>query len=533
MINIYQLFPRLFGNRNTNPKYDGDINENGCGHFDDINDNILKTLSDLGFTHIWLTGILRHATQTEHSTIGLKPNHPDITKGKAGSPYSITDYYDLDPDLAINPAERMSEFDQLIKRIHKHGLKVIMDFVPNHLSREYHSQKSDIEQFGAHDDKNVFFSPNNNFYYCPGQSFASPLHNNDTAYSEIPAKATGNDVFRPDPSVNDWYDTVKLNYGVDYSDGSRHFDPIPDTWNKMLHIVKYWCYKGVDGFRVDMAEMVPVEFWRWMIANVRENYDILFIAEIYQPALYNSFIEAGFDYLYDKIDFYNIVEQVLAGNRPASAISDVWKNLNGNDDRMLRFMENHDEKRLASPHFLGDANAARPAMVLAALMNKGPMMIYNGQACGEPALGATGYSGDDGRTSIFDYCSMPNLQRWFNGTLNEKQLALTDFYKELLRLRNSNKAFSQGAFYDLMWCNPWYSNFDPQYVYAFLRYTENQRVLVVVNFNHHESRNVSVKIPADALELMGMRHFYDSMSGFESEVYEVSLEPSGMKLMYL
>lgn len=539
MINIYQLFPRLFGNRNTHCVKHGSIIENGCGHFVNIDDNALKALSGLGFSHIWLTGVLRHATQTEYNDIGLKGNHPDITKGKAGSPYSITDYYDLDPDLAETPSERMSEFEQLVDRIHSFGIKVIIDFVPNHLSREYHSHRDDIEQFGKHDNDKVFFSPDNNFYYCPGQDFVAPVATCDDAYHETPAKATGNDVFRPNPSINDWYDTVKLNYGIDYGDGSRHFDHIPDTWNKMLHIVKFWCSKGVDGFRVDMAEMVPVEFWRWMIADVKSAYNVLFIAEIYQPGLYSGFIEAGFDYLYDKMDFYNTVERVMTGNASASAISDVWKSLNGYDDKMLRFMENHDEKRLASPHFLGDAYVARPAMVLAALMNKGPLMIYNGQACGEPALGAQGYSGDDGRTSIFDYCAMPNLQRWINGglfdgaLLDEGQKGLFDFYKELLVLRNGNEAFCEGAFYDLMWCNPWYSHFDPQFVYAFLRYTDKQRVLVVVNFNRHESRTVQVKIPADALELMGMKRSSGGMDDFDGDVYEVCLPPSGFKMLYL
>ena len=533
MINIYQLFPRLFGNKNTANKFNGSKTENGCGRFNDIDNDVLKKLAETGFSHIWLTGILRHATQTDYSSIGLKQNHPDITKGKAGSPYSITDYYDLDPDLAVNPADRMYEFGQLVERIHQHGMKVIIDFVPNHLSREYHSQNIDIEQFGANDDKTVVFSSNNNFYYCPGQVFVSPAKNDGSSYGEQPAKATGNDVFSPNPSINDWYDTVKLNYGIDYSNGSRHFDPIPDTWHKMLHIVRHWCAKGVDGFRVDMAEMVPVEFWRWLIANVREGYNPLFIAEIYRPELYNSFLEAGFDYLYDKVDFYNTIEPILMGNSPASAVSSIWKNINGNDDKMLRFMENHDEKRLASPHFLGDANSAKPAMALAALMNKGPLMIYNGQACGEPALGAQGYSGDDGRTSIFDYCAMPLLQKWLNDDLDDRQNGLLAFYKDLLKLRNSNEAFSEGAFYDLMWCNPWYSHFDPQYVYAFLRYTEKQRILVVVNFNRHEARTVQVKVPADALELMGMKGFFGDMANFDGETYEVSIEPLGMKLVYL
>ncbi len=540
MINIYQLFPRLFGNKNTQCVKNGSISENCCGHFADIDNNALKALSDLGFSHIWLTGVLRHATQTGYDNVGLEPNHPDITKGKAGSPYAITDYYDIDPDLATNPSERMAEFEQLVDRIHSHGMKVIIDFVPNHLSREYHSLNSEAPQFGTNDNTSMAFSPNNNFYYCVGQSLNVPcVINPDCPYVENPAKATGNDVFRPNPSINDWYDTIKLNYGVDYSNGSRHFGLIPDTWGKMLNIVEYWCYKGVDGFRADMASMVPVEFWRWLIANVKSNYQTVFLAEIYQPELYEEFLGAGFDYLYDKMGFYNIVESVLMENAPASSISDIWKNLNGHDDKMLRFLENHDEKRLASPHFLGDADVARPAMALAALMNRNPLMIYNGQACGEAALGQQGYSGDDGRTTIFDYYNMPDLQKWTNegkydtSLMNEKQRGLFDFYAELLKLRNTNEAFSMGDFYDLMWCNPWYSHFDPQFVYAFLRYTKGQKALVVVNFNRYESRTVQVRIPADALELMGVKHLSGGIDDFDSEVFEISLPPSGVKIIYL
>ena len=165
------------------------------------------------------------------------------------------------------------------------------------------------------------------------------------------------------------------------------------------------------------------------------------------------------------------------------------------DAHMLRFMENHDEKRLASPWFVGDAFAALPAVSLSALMNTGPFMVYNGQESGEDAVGEVGYSGDDGRTSIFDYCHMPQHQKWMNGgkfdggQFDEKQKQLFAYYRKLLHFRNEHSAISEGKFYDLMWCNPWYTNFDPQFVYAFLRYSESERLLVVVNFNRNEARD--------------------------------------------
>ncbi len=504
-INIYQLFPRLFGNKKQEQQFDGNKSKNGCGTFADINIKALDALKTLGITHIWLTGILRHATLTNYAAEGLKANHPDITKGMAGSPFAVTDYFDVDPDLATRPKERMNEFERLVKRMHRKGLKVIIDFIPNHLSREYHSLNQQHEQFGAHDDTSVAFHPMNNFYYCPGQQFQSPRDDN---YREFPAKASGNDIFSPCPDINDWYDTVKLNYGLDYRDGSTHFSPIPDTWRKMLEVILFWCGKGVDGFRVDMAEMVPVEFWNWLIAEVRKQYHPLLIAEIYKPKLYRSFLDAGFDFLYDKEGMYNTMESILCQGARADNLSHVWTSLEGIDDKMLRFMENHDEKRLASPYFVGDAFAALPAVIVAALMNRGSFMIYNGEENGEDAIGAKGYSGDDGRTSIFDYTNMPKHQAWMNdgqfdgGKSTERHKKLFSVYSKLLNIRLNHKAISEGAFYDLMWCNPWYSHFDPQYVYAFLRYHEDDRLLVVVNFNRNESRSQQVKIPADALALM-------------------------------
>ena len=570
-MNIYQLFVRTFGNKNTAPLFDGDKSQNGCGTFANINDNALESLKALGITHIWLTGVIRHSSMTAYPELGIKSTNPLITKGKAGSPYSIMDYYDIDPDLAVNPQNRMEEFEEALNRIHEKGMKVIMDFIPNHLAREYKSlcKPFDVEEFGEYDNKNVSFAKDNNFYYIPNQEFVIPsqqttdnsatqqLSNSATQYQEFPAKASGNDVFSPRPSVNDWYDAVKLNYGVDYqNNNTKHFDTIPNTWYKMLNIMQYWCEKGVDGFRVDMAEMVPVEFWYWSIHELRESHDAIMIAEIYQPHLYKEYVNAGFDYLYDKVGLYNTLENIYRYGQRADTITNVWNSLQGLGDAMLRFMENHDEVRLASRHFVGDAFKALPAVAMAALMNRGPFMIYNGQESGEDADGAVGFSGDDGRTSIFDYAVMPRHQKWmaggkFDGSeFTDEQRKLYDFYKKILNFRLTSDAINKGAFYDLMWVNPWYSNFDPQYVYAFLRYYNNDRLLIVINFNQNESRYCEVKIAEDALEYMSQRSMVNGQQSTATDVFtgekieynldEVStrgiamnLEPCGIKILKL
>lgn len=572
-MNIYQLFVRTFGNKNKDVVFDGDKSQNKCGTFADINDNALEALKTLGITHIWLTGVIRHSSMTAYPELGIKSSNPLITKGKAGSPYSIMDYYDIDPDLAVNPQNRMEEFEDVIQRIHDKGMKVIIDFIPNHLAREYKSlcKPMYVEDFGVNDNKNVVFAKDNNFYYCPDQQLVIPGQQTTvtelvevpwlrqaqpTQFLEFPAKASGNDVFSPQPSVNDWYDTVKLNYGVDYQNGSRCFEPIPNTWYKMLDVMTYWCERGVDGFRVDMAEMVPVEFWRWSINMLRENYEPIMIAEIYQPHLYKEFVYAGFDYLYDKVGLYNTLENIYRYGQRADSITNVWNDLQGLGDVMLRFMENHDELRLASEHFVGDAFKALPAVTMAALMNRGPFMIYNGQESGEDAKGAPGFSGDDGRTSIFDYAVMPKHQNWmaggrFDGSdFTDEQKRLFDFYSKLLNFRLNSSAINKGAFYDLMWVNPWYSNFDPQYVYAFLRYHDEERLLVVVNFNQNESRYCEVKISEDAVEYMGLRPTANGQQLTATDVFTgekieyeletlstrgiaMTLEPCGIKILKL
>ena len=420
---IYQVFTRLFGNNNNHCINNGSITENGCGKMADFTAKALGEIKKLGATHIWYTGIIEHATQTDYRRYNIRPDHPAIVKGKAGSPYAIKDYYDVDPDLAKDVPERMREFENLVQRTHRSGLKVIIDFVPNHVARQYHSdmQPDGTSQLGANDDTDYAFSPYNNFYYIPQSELHGQFDMKGAAaepYKEFPAKATGNNRFDAYPNINDWYETVKLNYGVDYQNGGTcHFNPIPDTWNKMLDILMFWAEKHIDGFRCDMAEMVPVEFWEWAIPQVKAKYPaLLFIAEVYNPKEYGNYLFRGkFDYLYDKVGLYDTLRAIVCGNESATAITRAWQSLGGIEKRMLNFLENHDEQRIASDFFASNPRKAIPALIVSACMNVNPMMIYFGQEFGELGMDSEGFSGRDGRTTIFDYWSVDTIRRWRNG----------------------------------------------------------------------------------------------------------------------
>ena len=480
---IYQVFTRLFGNNNNHCINNGSITENGCGKMADFTAKALGEIKKLGATHIWYTGIIEHATQTDYRRHNIQPDHPAIVKGKAGSPYAIKDYYDVDPDLAKDVPERMREFENLVQRTHRSGLKVIIDFVPNHVARQYHSdaQPDGTSQLGSNDDTNYAFSPYNNFYYIPKSELHGQFDMKGTAaesYREFPAKATGNNRFDAYPNITDWYETIKLNYGVDYQNGGTcHFDPIPDTWTKMLDIMLFWAGKNIDGFRCDMAEMVPVEFWEWAIPQVKEQYpSLLFIAEVYNPGEYKNYLFRGkFDYLYDKVGLYDTLRAVTCGYESATAITRSWQSLGGIEKRMLNFLENHDEQRIASDFFASNPRKAIPALIVSACMNTNPMMIYFGQEFGELGMDSEGFSGRDGRTTIFDYWSVDTIRRWRNGgkfdgkMLTEDQKHLYSIYKRLLTLCNEEKAISQGAFFDLMYANVNGWRFNEHKQYTFLR----------------------------------------------------------------
>jgi glycosidase len=530
---IYQLLPRLFTNNCNNCIPNGTIKQNGTGKMNDITVPVLKKLRDLGATHVWYTGVIRHATKTHYKDI---PDcNPYIVKGNAGSPYAITDYYDIDPDIAVRVKNRMREFEQLVERTHEAGMKVIIDFVPNHVARQYHSiaKPQGVEDLGENDNKDWAFSPDNNFYYMPGEQFAPgiDLGQGDDFYYEKPAMATGNDCFHPYPGINDWYETVKLNYGVDYATWQRHFSPIPSTWHKMLDILMFWANKGIDGFRCDMVHMVPVEFWGWAIPQVKEKYsNIIFIAELYDTAIYRDYIFNGhFDYLYDKVSLYDTLRAVTCGNASASAITGCWQAVEGIGDHMLNFLENHDEQRIASPQFANDPFCALPALVVSATISRSPFMIYQGQELGEPAIDAEGFSGQDGRTTIFDYWSIPTIRRWYNNgkcdttKLTNSERELRRFYKKLLRICNSEKTIAKGEFYDLMYANYNSMNFDK--VYAYYRHYRNEHLLIIANFGNQDE-NFNLNTPQHALDTMHLKPgTYHAIELLTSSKMTITIDP--------
>ena len=553
---IYQTLPRIYGAKSKTNKPNGDIKQNGCGKMQDYTAKALEQIKGLGCNYIWYTGLIEHAQKTDYSEFGIQHDNPTVVKGNAGSPYAIKDYYDIDPDLAHRVPARMKEFEQLVKRTHDAGLKMIIDFVPNHVARQYHSDShpADTRDLGADDDTTVAFSPQNNFYYLPGQALstvniaeartgtgteagtvtkaeavtvtkaeagteagvgaeAGAGVNSEEPYVENPAKVTGNDCFTACPGRNDWYETVKLNYGIDYMNGrSEHFGPdVPSTWHKMLHILQFWASKGIDGFRCDMAEMVPCQFWGWAIPQVKASHkDIIFIAEVYNPQEYRNYIFNGkFDYLYDKVGLYDTLRAVIAGDS-ASKITQCWQSVDDINGHMLNFLENHDEQRLASDFFAGQAEKGRPALLVSALMHTNPFMVYNGQELGERGMDEEGFSGLDGRTTIFDYWTVDKIRRFRNGgkydgkLMTGEEAELYAYYQKVLNLCNGEKAVREGCFFDLMYAN--YDNplMDTNRLYAFIRKAGKEDLLVVANFGDADT-TASVVIPQHALDCLGIQ----------------------------
>ncbi len=521
---VYQMMFHLWGNQNTNVKRNGSAAENGVTKFKDISTKGLQALKKKGYSHLYTTGILEHATMEDFSAFGSPLDHPQVVKGRAGSPFAIKDYYDVNPFLADKPAERMQEFSAMLDRVHQADLKLVLDFVPNHLARVYHSDQkpAGVFDFGQNDNKDLSFSPSNNFYYLPGTQFTIPTGVNPPVpvtvpYIEIPAKVSGNNVFSAQPSIHDWFETVKLNYGVDLQHGNQtHFDPIPDTWLKMTDVLVYWTKKGVDGFRCDMAEMVPVEFWAYAIPKVKAlNPEVVFIAEIYNPQEYRNYIfKGGFDYLYDKVGLYDGIRHIME-NKPGATTADitrVWQQESGDfANHMLRFLENHDETRLNSRGFAASNFwSTIPGMVLTASMHDGPLMIYFGQEFGEKAQEIEGFNEADDRTTMFDFYRVDTHQRWLNGgkfdggKLTAAEKEIDSFYSELLAWINSSEVIQKGKFFDLQYAQN--AAYPKDKVYAYLRYTDKGRNLIICNFDS-VNHDFNIEIPTLAMDMMGIKSF--------------------------
>lgn len=524
-IKIYSVLPRLFGNTKGRNKPNGTIDENGCGKMSDFDTETLENIKAFGFTHIWFIGVIEHATKTDFSKYNIEKDPNIVVKGEAGSPYAIKDYYDVTPHIADDPNKRIEEFKELIGRVHSSGLKVMIDFVPNHLSRIYKSDKkpSGCNDFGENDDTVKDFMPSNNFYYIPGSRLHLPDDDN-MSYEEFPAKATGNDIFSAYPNKNDWYETVKLNYGIDYTGNRTCFEPIPDTWHKMYDILKYWASMGVDGFRCDMAQMVPVQFWQWVIDKMKAyNKDIVFLAEIYDKNLYRSFINAGFDYLYDKEDVYDTLKMIIKGDCPAFNFGFARENNHDIQRNMCYFLENHDEQRIASDFFASDAERAIPAMALVLLSGNNPYLHYFGQEIGEKGMDSEGFSGIDGRTTIFDYWSLPSVSRLKKGCFSDKYLLddeknIFHQYRKLLKCSEIVECFDK--YYAIEKENLRLGGDLTAKHFAFVRYNDNDEiVLVVTSFSDKD----------EVLDIHISKNFLNVLHIDNNSCYNVSLS-SGEKL---
>lgn len=519
------MLPRLWGNDEVRPKKNGSLTDNGTGKFSDIDDSTLKYLKWLGCSHVWYTGILRHSTQATED--GCMPSHPQFVKGLAGSPYAICDYYDVNPYLADNPDDRMAEFEQLIKRTHDNGLKLIMDFVPNHVSRDYGKVNPvpGHPVLGAEDDKTVHWKSENDFFYYTGQALKlpTPCPKGMKPYHEMPAMATGNNCYTPEPGINDWYETVKINYG----------DAHTGTWDKMADIIDFWASKGVDGFRCDMVELVPPQFFKWSIGRIKKKYpSVIFIAEVYKKELYREYIkEVGFDYLYDKSGLYDtlraVVEKSVNDNgmpvelwQSATGITRNWQFLSDLQPYMLNFMENHDEQRFTSDFFGKNMAGAFAPLFVSLYLNTAPFMIYFGEEVGEKGMDEEGFSGKDGKTTIFDWWSIGSVRRLrkvirsgeyeslspaklTKAGLNPEEAAFFCRFAQAIRFASSDEAISKGTTYDLCYCNYSSDGFNKDRHFAFLRDFEEHTLLIAANFSQSECR-MNITIPSHAFEWMGI-----------------------------
>lgn len=543
---VYQVFTRLFGNTNKLNKPWGTIKENGVGKFNDFTDKALKEIKELGVTYIWYTGVLHHATITDYTAYGISNDDPDIVKGRAGSPYAVKDYYNVDPDLAIDPAKRLDEFEALIDRTHKAGMKVIIDIVPNHVARVYEGKNNPVgvSDFGANDNTSVDYATNNNFYYIPNEDFKVPVWENnyeplggeanilsDKKFEEKPAKWTGNGSRLAQPNFYDWYETVKINYGIK-PDGSKDFEElpedyasknykehfefwkgkeVPDSWNKFKDIALYWIDKGVDGFRYDMAEMVPVEFWSYMNSSIKmKNPNAFLLAEVYNPSLYRDYIFKGkMDYLYDKVALYDSIKHIIQGHGWTDYLPGIQTDLKDIEHHMLHFLENHDEQRIASPDFAGLAEKAKPAMVVSTTLSTSPTMIYFGQEVGEPGAENAGF-GSPTRTSIFDYIGVPHHQRWMNngkfdgGQLSQKEIDLRNFYKQLLNFSIKSSAL-MGAYQEIHFFNREHTQNYNHRVFSFVRWSSNEKLIIVSNFDVNTNYEFELQIPENIIQAWNLK----------------------------
>ena len=538
---IYEIVPRVFGNKIPSQKPWGTSQENGVGKFNDITDLALQQIKELGATYIWYSGVLEHSSLSDFSSIGVDSDDPDIVKGRAGNLFAIKDYYDVDPDLAQNPIKRLEEFTSLIDRTHKNNLKVIIDIVPNYVARNYKSQTSSKKRpdFGA-DDATSEYNRNNNFYYVQNTAFFVPIIENykplngenhsllDGKFAENPAKWSGSgSAAMPNPS--DSFDVVKLNFGqnngqdefpelpvnFDMQPVAAHLNfwkdkDVPDTWKKFKDIALFWMDKGVDGFRFANADQVPVAFWSYLNSAIKVKYpDAFLLGEVNDEKRYRQFIRVGkMDYVYDKNGLYAKQAQILKGKIDPDQLVYAVKSIEDISANVVNFIENHDLNRIASAEFGSNGHKAKPLMTIATTISASPTIIYFGQEVGEPAKQESGF-GKANQTSLYDYTNVPNHQRWMNdgkfdgAKLKFEEKLLRDFYQRLLRFSAQSNAIA-GEYEQLQTANKDSKGYDAD-IFSFVRFSDNEKLLIVVNYSDSKSSYFDLKIPTSVILKMKLR----------------------------
>ena len=318
-------------------------------------------------------------------------------KGSLGSYYAVRDYKDVNPLFGT-----MADFDALLAEVHKAGMRLILDWVPNHTAPDH-------PWITEHPD------------YYKLDSLGRPTFDAD------------------------WNDTRTLNYAN------------PEVRKAMDDGLRFWLGKGVDGFRCDMAGMVPTDYWEWQIPSIRKDFPKCYwLAEAETPDL--SDVTKTFDATYSW-ELHHLLNDVAQGKKPASDIKAYIEKDAVNTPATafrLMFTSNHDENSWAGTEFERMGDAAKVMAVLCFTLPKGQPLIYTGQ--------------EVGFNHRFLFFEKDPITSWES---NE----YTEFYKELTALRHAHKALAAGeAGAPAQWLEGY-----PEGVLAFRRALKGDSVTVVAN----------------------------------------------------
>jgi glycosidase len=341
----------------------------------------LPELKELGVTILW-----------------IMPIHPlgvEKRKGTLGSPYSVQDYYGINPEFGT-----LDDFKSLVAAAHKNGMKIVIDLVANHTAWDSKMAKEHPEWFTK-----------------------------DSAGNFI-------------PPVADWSDVIDLNYGN------------KDLRRYMIEMLKYWVRDiGIDGYRCDVSEMVPVDFWDEARAALDSIKPVFMLSE----GMYAEHHLKAFDMTYGW-NSYHTMADIFAGKKPAFEMDSVLirESLSYPKKSLrLRFSSNHDENAWDMPDIqkFGD-DGAKMAAVLTNTF-PGVPLLYNGQEVGSRE-----------KLGLFEKHEVD----WTKGK------EWTDFYTTLYAIRKNNSALALGDY-------QFVKNNLPEKIYSFIRTDGRNTVLVAVNFS--------------------------------------------------